>query len=68
MDFSLLTDAIVLIVCGGLICFFATGRFAPSAYEQQSIESNKSILIIGSIIVFAGIVQLLRHLLADYLT
>ena len=65
MDFSNLTDGIILLISGGIIVLFGCGILLPNLASQENVGKDKiqMVLIIGLVIVMSGLVQLARHLL-----
>ena len=65
MEMSTLEDAIILLVSGGLIALYGFGRLFARLGEQESErdKSMKMVIVIGLLVVGAGLVQLVRHLM-----
>ena len=65
MDFSDLTDGIILLISGGIIVLFGCGILLPNLASQENVDKEKMemVLVIGLVIVLSGVVQLARHLL-----
>ena len=65
MDFSNLTDGKILLISGGIIVLFGCGILLPNLASQENVGKDKMqmVLIIESVIVLSGVVQLARHLL-----
>ena len=65
MDFSNFTDSIILLVSGILVALYGAGKLFPKLADQGTINQGKknTILMIGLVIIIAGIVQLVRHIL-----
>ncbi len=64
MELSNFIDSIILIVSGALIALYGVGKIFPRLAGQEAVgkEKMKVIFIIGLILVLAGAVQALRHL------
>lgn len=62
MDFSHFTDSAILIVSGAIVFLFGCGKLFPNLGNQESGNKMKSVVLIGLVIIFAGIVQLVRRL------
>ena len=65
MDFSELTDGIILLISGGIIVLFGCGILLPNLSSQENVgkDKMKMVFAIGLVIVLSGVVQLARHLL-----
>jgi zinc transporter ZupT len=65
MDFSNLTDGIILLISGGIIVLFGCGILLPNLASQENVDKEKMemVLVIGLVIVLFCVVQLARHLL-----
>jgi len=65
MDFSNFTDSIILLVSGIVIILYGAGKLFPKLAGRDTITQGRknTILIIGLVIIIAGMVQLVRHLL-----
>ena len=62
MDFSHFTDSAILIISGAIVFLFGLGKLFPNLGNQESGNKMKSIVIIGLVLIFVGIVQLVGHL------
>ena len=65
MDFSNLTDGIILLISGGIIVLFGCGILLLNLASQENVDKDKMqrVLVVGLVIVMSGVVQLARHLL-----
>ena len=65
MDFSNLTDGIILLISGGIIVLFGCGILLPNLSSQEVVgkDKMKMVLTIGLVIVLSGVVKFARHLL-----
>jgi len=65
MDISNLSNGIILLISGVIVFLYGSGKLFSELYNQESVSKRKmkTVLIIGLVIIFAGIVQLVRHLL-----
>ncbi|NQZ23611.1 MAG: hypothetical protein HRT53_16355 [Colwellia sp.] len=64
MDFSNILDSLILLTSGVLICLYGSGKLFSELGNKESVNKGKmkTILIIGSVIIFAGIVPLVRNI------
>jgi hypothetical protein len=65
MDFGNLTDGIILLVSGAIVALYGAGKLIPKSTESGTSPKDKKkiIFMIGLVILFAGIVQLARHII-----
>ena len=65
MDFSDLTDGIILLISGRIIVLFGCGILLPNLSSQENVgkDKMKMVFAIGLVIVLSSVVQLARHLL-----
>jgi hypothetical protein len=64
MDFSNILDSFILLISGVLICLYGSGKLFSDLDNNEPVNKAKMkiFLIIGSIIIFAGIVPLMRNI------
>ncbi|MEM8945704.1 MAG: hypothetical protein AAGD11_11015 [Planctomycetota bacterium] len=64
MDWNNLTDSLVLLSSGTIVLLFAMGKLFPSLLRSDGdTELKQRTLLVGCVIVFVGVVQLVRGLL-----
>jgi len=65
MEFSNFIESIILLISGGIIVLFGSGKIFPQVSNLNNIGKDriKMVFIIGLIIVLAGVIQLVRHLM-----
>jgi divalent metal cation (Fe/Co/Zn/Cd) transporter len=64
MDFSNILDSLILLISGVLICLYGSGKLFSELANKEPVNKGKMkiVLIIGSVIIFAGIVPLMRKI------
>lgn len=60
-----LTDSLVLIISGIIVCLYGSGRLFANLESRDIDEKSKMkpVLLVGAVIILAGLVQLLRYFL-----